>query len=128
MSARISRTLGLLAVLVMTAAAWPNPVAAQTGASETGANKQHEVNFFLGGLYTQNKLPLNAGFNTGFRYAYKVYQNFWLELETGLTFTLAPVTLPAARRSLSAGRRGSGRLQHDERQREQSGHRFGTRR
>jgi hypothetical protein len=87
MSARISRTLGLLAVLVMTAAAWPNPVAAQTGASETGANKQHEVNFFLGGLYTQNKLPLNAGFNTGFRYAYKVYQNFWLELETGLTFT-----------------------------------------
>jgi hypothetical protein len=86
MSARISRTLGLFVVLVTTATVWPHPIAAQTG-TEIGATKQHEVSFFLGGLYTQNKLPLNAGFNTGFRYAYGVFQDFWLEFETGLTFT-----------------------------------------
>jgi hypothetical protein len=86
MSARISRTLWLLAVLVTTATVWPHPVAAQTGAG-SGATRQHEVGFFLGGFYTQNKLPLNAGFNTGFRYAYGAFQKVWLELESGLTFT-----------------------------------------
>ncbi|UCC84392.1 MAG: hypothetical protein JSW46_05530 [Gemmatimonadota bacterium] len=82
MSARISRILVLLTVLLTAATVWPHPVAAQTGAKE-----QHAVDFFLGGLYTQNELPLNAGFNTGFRYAYGVSQYFRLEFETGLTFT-----------------------------------------
>ncbi|NIN71451.1 MAG: hypothetical protein GTO46_05880 [Gemmatimonadetes bacterium] len=82
MSARISRILGLLIVSMTAATIWPQAVAAQSDAT-----KQHEVDFFLGGLYTQNKLPLNAGFNSGFRYAYGVFQDFWLEFETGLTFT-----------------------------------------
>ena len=41
----------------------------------------------MGGLYTQNKLPLNAGFNTGFRYAYRALEDFSFEVESGLTFT-----------------------------------------
>lgn len=87
MSARISRTLTLCAVLVITASAWPQSTLAQERTSETSATKKHEVSVFLGGLYTQNKLPLNAGFNSGFRYAYSVFQNIRLEFETGLTFT-----------------------------------------
>jgi hypothetical protein len=82
MSARISRILVLLAVLLTAATILPHPAAAQTGAT-----KQHAVDIFLGGLYTQNKLPLNAGFNSGFRYAYNVSGDFWVEVETGLTFT-----------------------------------------
>ncbi|MGD2215703.1 MAG: hypothetical protein PVJ64_03060 [Gemmatimonadales bacterium] len=87
MPARISRTLGLLMFLVTAATGWPHTVAAQTGAPEIEATKQHEIDFFMGGLYAQDKLPLNAGFNSGFRYAYGVLGNLWLELESGLTFT-----------------------------------------
>lgn len=87
MSVRITRPRGSLALLLIAGALWPHPVAAQTGASESDATRRHVVDLFMGGLYPQDKLPLNAGFNSGFRYAYEVMQNLRLELETGLAFT-----------------------------------------
>jgi hypothetical protein len=89
MSARISRTLVLLAVLSSTAGVWPHPIVAQRSGSAgaSAAMKVHAVSLFVGGLYTRDELPLNAGLNTGFRYTQRAFKRLWLELETGLGFT-----------------------------------------
>ncbi|NIR43229.1 MAG: hypothetical protein GWM93_05005 [Gemmatimonadetes bacterium] len=49
--------------------------------------KSRDVSLFMGGLFTSDSLPLNSGFNTGFRFTYTFYRGFWLELETGIGFT-----------------------------------------
>ena len=47
----------------------------------------HEVDFFWGGLFTNDNSSLNSGFNTGFRYSRHYQKNFSVELETGIVFT-----------------------------------------
>jgi len=87
MSPGISHTLTLCAVLAIAGSVLPCSTLAQQSRSETGAASAHEAGVYLGGLYTQDELPLNAGLDTGFRYAYRISGNIRLGVETGLTFT-----------------------------------------
>ncbi|MGD2154137.1 MAG: hypothetical protein PVG79_12775 [Gemmatimonadales bacterium] len=87
MSPGISRTLTLCTVLAIAGSASPRPTVAQQPTSERGAARAHEVGLYVGGLYTQDELPLNAGLDTGFRYAYRISDNIRLGVETGLTLT-----------------------------------------
>jgi hypothetical protein len=49
---------------------------------------QHQVALLVGGLLTDNALPLNSGFDTGFLYRRNRFVPLWSwELETGLAFT-----------------------------------------
>jgi len=48
----------------------------------------HQVALLVGGLLTDNSLPLNSGFDTGFLYRRHRFVPFWSwELETGIAFT-----------------------------------------
>lgn len=51
------------------------------------AERAHEVSLYWGGFLTEDTLPLNAGFHTGFRYARYFRPTFSWEFETGIVLT-----------------------------------------
>ncbi len=52
----------------------------------------HQVSMLVGGLLTDNSLPLNSGFDTSFLYRRNRFIPLWSwELETGIAFTEDPI-------------------------------------